>query len=205
MAHRHQCWFDADMAKFELSSAQNLGQEPHPALMNSIYLLACHFARSPHFSEIEPLFFTRALQGITAALDASDRLVDIVQASCLLATYLYVNCRTLEAYCHAFSAARLAVGLGLHQIQVPQSNPMEISMDPFAQSSPQQVTSIPIAPPRDATELRDRISAFWQVFMVDRCWSASNGLPAALPDGDYRQARIKTPWPNAPAEQIFVS
>ncbi|KAF8913395.1 hypothetical protein CPB85DRAFT_562742 [Mucidula mucida] len=44
-------------------------------------------------------------------------------------------------------------------------------------------------------ETRNRISAFWQVFIVDRCWTIANGLPLALPDGDSNHARIKTPWP----------
>ncbi|KAJ7118890.1 hypothetical protein C8R44DRAFT_789556 [Mycena epipterygia] len=188
LAHRHQCWFDGQVERFSLSNAAHqFGAEPHPALMNAIYLLACHFARSPYCSEIESVFFTRALHEITVALDNSDRLVDVVQASCLLAVYLYINCRALEGYCHSFSAARLAVGLGLHQLR-------PLSDDPHLAYS-EEITPIPIPPARDRAEVGDRIAAFWQVFMVDRCWSVASGLPIALPDGDCPQVRIKTPWP----------
>lgn len=198
-AHRHQCWFDGDFCRIDPTKislhqaprAQRYSPEPHPALMNAIYLLACHFTRSPFYLELESTFLTRTLHEITVALDGSDRLVDIVQASCLLAVYLFANSRILEGYCHSFSAARLAVGLGLHQLQHPK-NYVHQGLAPSGTSP------IPMPPPKDSAELRERISAFWQVFMVDRCWSVANGLPVALPDGEHHQGRIKTPWPEPP-------
>ncbi len=197
LSHRHQLWFEGDVTRFDESSPGNLFlPEPHPALLNAIYLLGCHFARSPYYSELETTFFNKALNEITAALDTSDRLVDIIEASCLLAVYLYINCRFLEGYCHAFSAARLAVGLGLHQ--------MSAQFGGEGVAHP-QATPIPIAPPRTREETRNRISAFWQVFIVDRCWTIANGLPLALPDGDSNHARIKTPWPMPLPQDNVVS
>ncbi|KAJ7684465.1 hypothetical protein DFH06DRAFT_968843 [Mycena polygramma] len=195
LAHRHQCWFDGQVERFSLSNTHQIGSEPHPALMNAIYLLACHFARSPYCTEIEHVFFTRALHEITVALDNSDRLVDVVQASCLLSVYLYVNCRALEGYTHSFSAARLAVGLGLHQIR-----PLPPAGEDLQLRYSEDITPIPIPPARDRSEVADRIAAFWQVFMVDRCWSVASGLPVALPDGDCPQVRIRTPWPTPDME-----
>ncbi|KAJ3740490.1 hypothetical protein DFH05DRAFT_1529088 [Lentinula detonsa] len=211
IAHRHQCWFFSDTTRLDiLSKGDSLDGMPeaHPALMNALYLLACHFSRSPYFSELEPVFLTRALREITVALDNQDRLVDVVQASSLLAIYLYANSRILEGYCHSFSAARLAVGLGLHQIQYTDlAQPTTTSSSsPADRSSPTGVmnlnatnasSSIASSPPKNQSELRERISTFWQVFMVDRCWSVANGLPVALPDGEHHQGRIKTPWPDA--------
>lgn len=210
IAHRHQCWCFSDTTRLDvLSNGESLGgvPEPHPALMNAIYLLACHFARSPYFSELESTFLTRALREITVALDNQDRLVDVVQASSLLAIYLYANSRILEGYCHSFSAARLAVGLGLHQIQYAdltqrssntgKSSPADSSPGLMTLNSANSPSSIVTSPPKNSAELRERISTFWQVFMVDRCWSVANGLPVALPDGEHHQGRIKTPWPDA--------
>ncbi|KAJ7577548.1 hypothetical protein C8J56DRAFT_1031517 [Mycena floridula] len=182
MAHRHQCWFDTDASRIDISQ-QAASFEPHPALMNSIYLIACHFAHTPYCTEIEPVFLSRARHEITVALDKSDRLVDIVQASCLLAVYSYTKGRPLEGYCHSFTATRLAVGLGLHQINPTDSGKI-----------PDHPAPIQIPPPRDHMELRERIAAFWQVFMVDRCWSVASGLPVALPDVRCPQSIIKTPW-----------
>ncbi|KAF9063683.1 hypothetical protein BDP27DRAFT_1426598 [Rhodocollybia butyracea] len=209
VAHRHQCWYFSDTTRFDiLSNGDSLigVPEPHPALMNAIYLLACHFAHSPYFSELESVFLTRALREITVALDNQDRLVDVVQASSLLAIYLYANSRILEGYCHSFSAARLAVGLGLHQIQYadlaqpnadPTGSTTDKSMGVMNVNVATSPSSITTSPPKDSCELRERISTFWQVFMVDRCWSVANGLPVALPDGEHHQGRIKTPWPDA--------
>ncbi|KAJ3891343.1 hypothetical protein GG344DRAFT_77028 [Lentinula edodes] len=216
IAHRHQCWFFSDTTRLDiLSNGESIVgvPEPHPALMNALYLLACHFSRSPYFSELESTFLTRALREITVALDNQDRLVDVVQASSLLAIYFYANSRILEGYCHSFSAARLAVGLGLHQIQftdlarpsssssAERSSPTGV-MNLTATGSPSSIAS---SPPKDHSELRERISTFWQVFMVDRCWSVANGLPVALPDGEHHQGRIKTPWPDAALDDVVTT
>ncbi|KAJ7684461.1 hypothetical protein DFH06DRAFT_969742 [Mycena polygramma] len=200
LGHRHQCgWFDGHGERFSssLSNTHQIGSEPHPALMNAIYLLACHFAHSPYWTELEPVLFTRALREITVALDNSDRLVDAVQVLCLISVYLYVNGRALEGYTHSFSAARLAVGIGLHQIQPfpPAGEDLQLGY-----RCSEDITAIPIPAARDRSEVAERIAAFWQVFMVDRCWSVASELPVALPDGDCPQVRIKTPWPTPDME-----
>ncbi|KAJ3848859.1 hypothetical protein EV368DRAFT_86129 [Lentinula lateritia] len=217
IAHRHQCWFFSDTTRLDIlcNGESIVGvPEPHPALMNALYLLACHFSRSPYFSELESTFLTRALREITVALDNQDRLVDVVQASSLLAIYFYANSRILEGYCHSFSAARLAVGLGLHQIQFTDFARPSSSSSSVERSSPTGVmnltatgspSSIASSPPKDQSELRERISTFWQVFMVDRCWSVANGLPVALPDGEHHQGRIKTPWPDAALDDVATT
>ncbi|KAH8824646.1 hypothetical protein DL96DRAFT_1614642 [Flagelloscypha sp. PMI_526] len=176
IAHRQQCCYDGDVSRFD--SNPEYHQEPHPALLNAIYLVACNFAHSPSFSEFEPVFYSRTLHNI------NDRLLDIVQASCLLAIYLYSNNRALEGYCHAFSAARLAVGLGLHQLK-----PVD-SITSFGDPA-----SAPESTPYPYSSSSERIATFWQVFMIDRCWSVANGLPIALPDGECHLVRIRTPWP----------
>ncbi|KNZ72322.1 hypothetical protein J132_04012, partial [Termitomyces sp. J132] len=183
-AHRHQFCFYASVDRFH--EPFQPGNEPHPALVNAIYLLACHFANSQIYTDLEFPFYTQTQHEINVALDTSDRLPDIVQASALLAIYLFMNNRVMEGYRHTFSAIKLAVGTGLHQIQ-PQSVLTGIY--------PAHAPLIPILPPRDAMELQDRILAFWQIFTIDRCWSAANNLPLALSDKDTPQCRILTPWP----------
>lgn len=203
LRHRHQFSFEGDISRFDESVPAALFRpEPHPALMNAIYLLGCHFARSPYYSGLEPIFFNNALTEITLALDSSDRLVDIIETSCLLAVYLYINSRFLEGYCHAFSAARLAVGIGLHQIASAPYDSTASSSSTYQQAT---VSTIPIPAPQSQEEMRDRIAAFWQVFIVDRCWTIANGLPLALPDGDSHNSRIKTPWPMPPEPGIDAS
>jgi hypothetical protein len=197
MDHRRQCWFEADPSRFMPDHILSGRPEPHPALMNVIYLLGSYFAHSEAGSKLEEHFVARTLEEITKALDGSDRLVDVVQASCLLAIYFYATCRTLEGYTHSFSAAKLATGLGLHQI-----TPTNLKFDSGVQltNSP-----LPLPPPEDQAEMSDRINAFWQVFMVDRCWSVANGLPLAMPDADYSKAQLRTPFPKPSGEPYLVS
>ncbi|TDL20139.1 hypothetical protein BD410DRAFT_899724 [Rickenella mellea] len=189
MPHSQQCGFTAHPERLRSEDG------PHPALMNAIYVLACHFSHSQPLAEQEPRFLTRALRGVSTALEHSDRLVDIVQASCLLAVYFYSKARLLEGYYHASSAARLAVTLGLHQIRTPVWN----ARDGFAADAWQGFPcgTVPVPPPKDALELGERIHAFWQVFVVDRCWSVATGLPSSLPDDDHPQLHISTVWPNS--------
>ena len=192
---RQQCWFYASMERIIEPSHHHWDRQPHPALMNAIYLLACHFSQLPRYTEFEAEFLVQAQWEINVALDNSDRLVDVVQASSLLAIYLCLKDHGMEGYRHVFTAARLAVGIGLHQTLT-----LDIIPDVGHASTP--VISIP--PPCDSIELRDRIFAFWQVFMVDRFWSVANGLPLALPERDNARCRILTPWPSGLAGPKLV-
>lgn len=122
------------------------------------------------------------LSAIAAGIQHSDRLVDVVSASCLVAFYHYVNGQVVEGYRHCFTAVRLAITLGLHQL----------CKDPHSTHA----AYAPIPPVQNSSELRDRISVFWQVYEVDRSWSVVNHLPTALPDDHSSESlQIKTPWP----------
>lgn len=173
-------------------------QEPHPALLDAIYLLACHYAQTSCYSEVAPALLTQTMDEINLALDTSDRILDIIQASSLLAIYLYSNNRAIEGYRQSFSAVRLAIGLGLHQIR-PTNNYYAITIHE------QLNASGPANAPLDEQELKDRILVFWQAFAVDRCWSIFHGLPLAYPGKDDEQLRITTPWPVAPGNPLWVS
>jgi len=185
MAHRHQCSFEVDPSRLYSPDGQL-----HPALINAIYLNACCFSQSPWFAELKTYFLAETLSAISAALERSDRLIDVASALCLVAVYQYANCRISEGYRHSFAAARLAINLGLHQISGPES-------------SPQDVLSVVIPPARDDKELTDRISVFWQVLVVDRSWSVASGLPTALP-GDQTSGKLKieTPLPRSTTPSI---
>lgn len=195
----------------------------------------------------EQHFLTLALRGIAAALeegesandpaagsdlappyalagkDRGSPLVDAVQASVLLAIYFYGKARLLEGYYHSSAATRLAVALGMHQIEStalsasrsthasPHMGSTDIALPESTNSpsaspvasgtagasswgaSPTPSASLP--PPRDSIELAERVSTFWSVFCVDRCWSVATGLPSSLPDDSHPQLKISTIWP----------
>lgn len=130
---------------------------------------------------------TETLSAIASGIQHSDRLADVVSALCLVAFYHYVNGQVVEGYRHCFTAVRLAITLGLHQL----------CADPHPAHA-----YAPIPPVQDIIELRDRISVFWQVYKVDRSWSVVNHLPTALPDDHSSSSlQIKTPWPQ-PADSF---
>lgn len=203
-AHQKQCCFYADLSRF--NKFPLLGPEPpvdslpglpHPALTNAVYLLGCHFARSPLCSDLQPGFMKQTLHEIVQSLRNPEPLIDVIQASCLLGQYFYFNGRAIEGYRHSFAATRMSVGLGLHQIRPPdlQSEFVDGSMS------------------HDWGTIADRITVFWQIFVVDRLWSAANGLITALPDEKSSCRRITTPLPttgsfmqdgaNSPASALF--
>ncbi|KAF7971461.1 hypothetical protein HWV62_21040 [Athelia sp. TMB] len=176
-SHKHQCGFELDIGRFQPN-----GRTPHPSLINAVYLVGYYFSSSPFFAEAEASMLTETHDAISAGIQQSDRLVDVVSASCLLAFYYYVNGQVVEGYRHSFTAVRLAITLGLHQLCTDAYN----SSDMYA----------PIPPVQDIAELRDRIAVFWQVYFLDRAWSVANQLPTALPDVVSSELlKIRTPWP----------
>ncbi|KAF8894803.1 hypothetical protein BD779DRAFT_864458 [Infundibulicybe gibba] len=151
----------------------------HPAITDALSLLGCYYARSYQYTHLEPTLLTRTQNGITSALAAPDQLIDAVQASTLLAVYFYLNNRITEGYYYAFPSARLAADLGLHQIPPPPDRHC----------------------PGSAL-VRERISVFWQVYMVDRCWSVVTGLPTAFPATEHPGEHILTPpWGTLPTNE----
>ncbi|KAF8626298.1 hypothetical protein AX15_004968 [Amanita polypyramis BW_CC] len=179
--YREHCWFYSDVQRLRRSLHSHGATDdcPHPALLNAVYLLACHFARSTFCSKLEPLFLARTLHQVAIALDRSDRLVDIVQASCLLAIYFYLNCQISEGYRQAFTAVRLATALGLHQIDITR---LGLSAQLWGD-------------PREEQQQGQKIHAFWQTYMVDRYWSTVYNLQTALPEFYTVCERITTPLP----------
>ena len=199
--HRHQCAFDVHVGRFKASLFHPTARKPHPSLVDAVYLLACYFSRAPAYTELEPHFLKRSLRGIADALQHSDRIVHVLQASCLLAVYFFWHGRTLEGYYHSSIAARLAVGLGLHQIRHRdwfhhRAAAAAAAASPYPQEAPAPLkASVPLSPPVDEVEYAERIAAFWQIFSVDRAWAVATGLPTALPDDDHPRSRIETIWP----------
>ncbi|THH31857.1 hypothetical protein EUX98_g2331 [Antrodiella citrinella] len=197
LAHRHQFAFDTHIERFQASISYASPDKPHPALMDAIYLMSCHLSQSPPLTELEPHFLKRALCGISDALQHNDRVINVLQASCLLALYFFGRGRILEGYYHSSIAARLAVSLGLHQIRSDSWFQLQFTAGEYQYSAPppSSNSAVQLHPPKDAIESEERVAAFWQVFVVDRAWSVATGLPAALPDDDHPQAQIETVWP----------
>lgn len=171
LSHRHQCYFEeCGIGLTEL--------ERHPAFMNTVYFLGCYYTRSPHLSTLETYFLNLALHGLASTFVGHERTVDLVRASSLLAIYFYSTGQIAEGYQHSVSAAQLALVIGLHRTSFPELSG-ELH-DLVAHNS---------------VDMNDRISAFWQIFMVDTCWSAATGFPSLLSGSGDHKVRIETPLP----------
>ena len=205
-SHRHQCAFDCHLARFRASLHLTPPHQPHPALMDAIYLMACYFSRLPHLSELEPHFLKRALAGISEALHQQDRMVQVLQASSLIAVYFFCQGRVLEGYYHSSTSARLAIDVGLHQIRpATEWSGIQSGLGGAGPGSgfPTDAT-FPLPPVKDPIEHAERVAAFWQIFIVDRAWSVATGLPSALPDDDHPRTQIATTWPMGIADMSMV-
>lgn len=165
--------------------------------MNAIYLWACYLSRPGSLSEHESLYLSRALNAMNEAVPDPSKVVDLIQASCLLSLYFLSNGRLLEGSYHASSAAALAIQWGLHQIGSSEITPggMMSEWD----------SSFRLDPPKDAVEQGERILAFWQVYDIDRCWSVALQRPAVLPDSKHPRTSITTPWPQRMEDYETVS
>jgi len=176
-----------------------------------MFLLAAKFSANPSLRQFESRFMARTTEAIAVALERSDRLVNVVQAQCLMAFYLYSSGRLLEGFMHSSAAARLAIGLDLHKIvsldpknpnstnaasQDPEREKQQASVANPATSS--QLNILP--PPVDMVELGERINAFWMAFNVDRAWAVATGMPIAFSDGEHVRTQIETVWPRSMAD-----
>ena len=144
-------------------------------------------ARPGQLSENEPLYLSRALSAISEAIPDPSRVVDLIQAQCILSVYFLSNGRLLEGSYHASSAASLALQWGLHQIGSPDATPGAMLGE--------WDSSFRLDPPQDAIEQGERILAFWQVYDLDRCWSVALQRPTIIPDSKHPRTTITTPWP----------
>ncbi|KDQ18703.1 hypothetical protein BOTBODRAFT_52641 [Botryobasidium botryosum FD-172 SS1] len=184
--YRFHCDFELYIPRFIDSLALPLDQGPHPALLNAMYAMACHFSPSSVLSPHEPFFVARAHKALSQSLAHVDRLLHFIIASALLARYYSFKGRLLEAHSLNATTSRFAYGLGLHKI------PSRVWKDGEDGGNCAQHALLPR--PRDAIELGERINAFWMLFTHDRAATLGTGLPSAILDED-----IETPWP-APIE-----
>ncbi|KDQ18711.1 hypothetical protein BOTBODRAFT_171495 [Botryobasidium botryosum FD-172 SS1] len=203
--HWPQCAIDLYLPRFLNSLDLPYGQGPHPALLNVMYLLACHF--SPSLSRHEPVFLRRVQEALSRSLQEGDRLSDFVLTSSLLSRYFAAKARMLEAHLMASTAMRFAMACGLHQISSRVWEPAEatglIVSIPSGTLSLVPSTSMDahtwlLPPPRDTIELGERINIFWCAFVVDRAVCIGGRLPFSI-----RDEEISTVWP-MPIEQFVT-
>lgn len=183
--HRRQCGLEINLGRLRDSLTQPLSEQPHPSLMNAIYLWACFVSRPEPLCQHEEHFLTQALEAHRDGLRVGDKIVDVIRASCLLSLYFFANGRFFEGSYHSSAAAALAVQCGLHAGVSQQATSWLVdSNEPFD-----------LKPPKSDYREGERILTFWQVYNLDRCWSVALRKPFVIPDGSEALSSIDCPWP----------
>ena len=183
------------MGRLRESFTRPATEQHHPCLTNAIFLWACYISRPGPLSEHESHYLNRSLEGLSEALQYNNRVLDVIQASCLLSVYFLSNGRALEGSYHAAAAASLTMQCGLHGAIMNHS----------VFESTGVMTPLKLAPAKDAVEQGERILTFWQVFALDRCWSVVLQKPVTVPDGPEGSLSIVMPWPQSMEEYESVS
>lgn len=190
LPHRHQVGFGLNVDRLRQSLTLPRSEQHHPVLMNSIYLWSCFFSRPGPLSQHESHYLSGALESMGDALKNSSKVLDVIQASCLLSIYFFANGRLLEGTYHASAAASLTVQWGLHKLSHQQLNV----------GGWEPLCLFQLDPARDTVEEGERILTFWQAFDLDRCWSVALQRPVAIHDERDSCNSVNVPWPQTMEE-----
>lgn len=183
--HQQQCSLGINVQRLRESLHRPPSEQPHPVLMNSIYLWACFVSRPEPLCQQEDLYLRHVLEALPEALKSTNRAVEVIQASCLLSMYYFANGRILEGGYHVSAAAALAIQAGLghdayqHDLWVPTCHFEDFDLK--------------LGKPLNRED--SRVLAFWQVFVLDRCWSTFLHKPSIISDGLDARNIISCPWP----------
>jgi hypothetical protein len=169
--HRHQCGLEIDMGRLRDSVALPKSEQHHPALMNAIFLWSCYVSRPGPLCQHEAHYLARTHETLGEALQHNDKVVDVVQASCLLSLYFLSNGRMLEGGYHASAAASLAAQCGMHGATARRTNGYFDPADSFKVESTKAIL-----------HEEERMLAFWQAYNLDCCWSVVLRKPPAIYD-----------------------
>ncbi|KDQ09507.1 hypothetical protein BOTBODRAFT_36913 [Botryobasidium botryosum FD-172 SS1] len=146
----------------------------HPALRNTIFLLACGYYPDP-FKHLEAMFLRRTMHYMNQSLALADRLLDYLEACTLLAVYYIYKGWLIKGVCHAAAAMSFAAACGLHVLRPPEWHPTH--------------SASLLPPPRSRTEIARRVRVWWMIFTLNRLAGSINS-----PESDLDDHKIETVW-----------
>lgn len=188
--HRHQCGLEIDIGRLRESLTAPVEERRHDVLYNAIFLWACFVSRPDPLCQNEEHYLSLAMDALPSAIMDDRYIVDVIQASCLMAMYFMCNGRVVESTYHAGAAAAMCVQYGMH------AGVFNTKRDWYAH--PYDAMSMQL--PKDIAKEGERILTFWQVYNMDRCWSLVMRRPSLLSDGPDPLTAIHCPWPQDVSE-----
>ncbi|WVN91033.1 uncharacterized protein L203_106280 [Cryptococcus depauperatus CBS 7841] len=167
-------------------------QQPHPALLFSMYTLAASVSYIPAIRYLAESLFEITKQKLDDGIRTGDRLVDIINGSKNISKWLYERGRLLEGYEWASRSISLCLACKLHEI--PSSVFIEPGEDTVDENAPLKEL---LPPPKDQWELCERIHAFWGVWGNEKGGTLRTGWPSMIKD-----EVIITPLPRPPEDYL---
>ncbi|TDL21615.1 hypothetical protein BD410DRAFT_789367 [Rickenella mellea] len=192
MQHTEQLGFALNISRFLDSlnvSSLNHRSQPHPALLNSVYLWGSRLSFSNSASQDESQYLEASRLALVEALSHRNPRIRIetIQTEVLLAQYYFYCGRSLEGQYHANAAISLAYSSGLHHFRPPQPVLPRRSL-----TGPSDGFSLP--QPTDAIEEGERINLFWAAYNINSGWSVAIGSEF-LREGQLARKSVDIPWP----------
>ncbi|KAI0692448.1 hypothetical protein BC835DRAFT_1307150 [Cytidiella melzeri] len=187
LRHESKLGFFLDAQRFLNNMASAMGTRPPSVICNVVYLWGITLSRNAQYTQHESKFLSRALQSVHVSLSAcstqqyqhEETVLDVLQASILLANYFFHHNRLLEGKFHASAAVSLAHMCHLHKIFSPA----------FSAASEY------LSPTLDVIEECERIHAWWAVFVLDKSWVAALSAPSMINEEQELGTVVDTPWP----------
>lgn len=160
---RRQFYFFVDVRRL-LHGAYLPQSDPdaiHPALLNAIYLAACHVVKGD-LSRYENIFLARARAYMDESLAQVDRLTHFLTASLLLSCWYAHSGRLVEAQSSVATTVQFGVACGLHD--------------------PTDTSASVMLPLADEIEMMDRRNLWYGITMADNCLAFGHGIPRYAPE-----------------------
>ncbi|KAI0692453.1 hypothetical protein BC835DRAFT_1357380 [Cytidiella melzeri] len=172
-------------------------------LLWAVFVWGATFADNPDLKQHVHSYLSNALQSLSISPPSSNSKthhVDVlhrIQSEILIANYFLNSGQFVEARQHISSATSLVSTYDLHKIRSHHTH------DPsLMYSVPGSEPSTSLPPPLDTVEEGERISVFWQVYILDKTWSTVLGKPSFLNEAGSTHTYIDTPWPLAVEQYV---
>ncbi|CAE6431220.1 hypothetical protein ACGC1H_001293 [Rhizoctonia solani] len=184
-----EIWIPGFLASLHLPPERR----PHPGLMWMIYSFAAYFSVEPELSARLPAFLERARRVLEESFANGDRLFDYIRGQTLYAALKYLAGRTNEGAMAAASACHAAIVCGLHKITSAEV----AQQTQYRERSRYRIKRVEfqLEPATTPREHGERITAFWQLFLVDYAAAATTGSLAMFRDDGDERSRVETVFP----------
>lgn len=173
----------------QVASPPNTGYPSHVTLLlNAIYLAGAQSSTDAQIRSEQPGFLSTVLSLLTPALSGgghNSATMYVLQTEIILTYYFFASSREMEAIYHFRAATSIVFACQLHRIR--SSRP--------SSGGPASAAQYQLGAPTDSLEEGERINAFWQILIVDKCSSVTMTAPSAFSEDESKGTVVDTPWP----------